>query len=492
MKKRIICVVLMLAILLSFSSCVIKQKYDYSDLTKYITIPTINGHEIKVELDMVQMTIDQDIATLSTDKYVALAGDSVNVVITITEYKTAGVDSSGNPIDQYGEVWFSTDVESTKDTKETITINNLGAGTFLTSIESRILKSKIGETTTENDFIIPSLEEMATLQANYPTVYEKLAAHVGQKAFISYSFISRPVREGDVVSVTYTGYETDASGEILVDASGKQVAFDGGSGTSKVYIGSRTFIEDFEKGLIGMTVGTEGQFKATFPSDYGAEGTDAAKLNGKTVVFKATVTTIYQVPTYDLAYIQANYGDKYTSIEQFEQELINSYAAQQIVSYLVSNSTVIKYPEKEYKLIKQQLNESAADIYSQYQMTVEEYLKYNGYESIDAYIYAVMKAEMAYYAYAQINGLVVTDADIEKAKTDLLEVYKNQYLNNSTTATEADATAYANACVEKLTEAELYQEALYAVVGDHIITQYKLTTVPMTYTSVTDGGSLFD
>ena len=486
MKKRILCLVLMLALLFSLTACVTKQKYDYKDLGKYITIPSIAGHEVKVELDMVQMTIDQDIASLATNKITAIAGETVEVVITINKYDVLGKDEAGNDIDKKGDIIYSTDDATTTDKKEAITIVNLTGGSFLKAIEDRILKCKLGESTTENDFIIPSLEELASLQDKYPEVYEKLAPYTGQRTFITYSFVSRAVREGDVVSVTYTGYKTDDNGNILIDSTGKQVTFDGGSGTSKVYIGSRTFIVDFEKGLVGLSVGKEGQFKATFPSDYGVE-----ELNGKTVIFKATVSAIYDAPEYNLEYIKTNYGDKYASIEEFENALIDSYAAQQIVEHLVSNSTIHKYPKKEYKIIKQQLQESATSIQTQYNMTLEQYVQANGFATIDDYIYNVMKAELAYYAYAQVHGIVVTEADITNAKNDLIEVYKNQYLSNSSTATEADALSYATEYVETLTPADLHQEALYGVVGEHILTQYKLTKVDQTYTSVTDGGSLF-
>ena len=487
MKKRILCIALAFAILLSFTSCVTTQKYDYKNLGKYITIPSINGHEIKVELDMVQMTIDQDIASLATDKITAQAGDTVNVVITLQKYVVLGKDEAGNDIDQKGETIYTSDDSVTTDVKETITILNLGGGNFLKGIEDRIIKSKLGENTIENDYIIPPLEDMANLQTNYPHIYEKLAPYTGQRMFLSYSFTSRPVKEGDVVSVTYTGYKTDTNGNILIDSSGKEVTFEGGSGTSKVYIGSRTFIVDFEKGLIGLPVGKEGQFKATFPSDYGVES-----LNGTTVIFKATVNAIYQTPEYNAEYIKTNYGDKYATVEDFENALIDSYAAQQIVEYLVSNSTVHKYPKKEYKIIKQQLEQSASSIQSQYKMTLEEYVKANGFASIDDYIYNVMKAELAYYAYAQQYGIVVTDADIANAKAELIDLYKEQYKSNSSTLTDSEALQYATEYVETLTNADLHQEALYGLVGEHIMTQYVLVKVEPTYTSVTKGGSLSD
>ena len=491
--KKILCIALVLVMLFSLSSCVIKQKYDYKDMGKYVTIPTVDGKEITVDLDMIQMTIDQDLASLATDKVLALEGQDVEIVITFQEYKILGTDESGNNVDQKGDIWYSSDNADTTDKKETIAIKNLGAGNFISTIETRLLKCKLGESTTENDYIIPTVEELANLQANYPEIYAKLAPHAGKRVYLSYSFASRAVKEGDVVSVTYTGYEMDENGNILVK-DGKDVTFEGGSGTSKVYIGSRTFIKDFEIGLIGATVNKEVKFKATFPEDYGEKDTEAAKLNGKTVIFKATVTAIYDAPEYNLEYIKENYGDKYESVEDFEKALIDSYASSQIVEVLVSGANVLQYPKKEYKLIKQQLNDAAASIVTQYNMTLEQYIKQAyGFESVDAYIYSVMKAEMAYYKYAQDNDLVVTDADIAKAKQDLIEAYKAQYLSSSSKITEDEALSYATEYVETgISHADLYQEALYVIVGDHLKTKYKVIEKPATYTSVTKGGSLFD
>ena len=243
-----------------------------------------------------------------------------------------------------------------------------------------------------------------------------------------------------------------------------------------------------------MKVNETKTFKATFPEDYGEKDTEAAKLNGKTVIFKATVTAIYDAPEYNLEYIKENYGDKYESVEDFEKALIDSYASSQIVEVLVSGANVLQYPKKEYKLIKQQLNDAAASIVTQYNMTLEQYIKQAyGFESVDAYIYSVMKAEMAYYKYAQDNDLVVTDADIAKAKQDLIEAYKAQYLSSSSKITEDEALSYATEYVETgISHADLYQEALYVIVGDHLKTKYKVIEKPATYTSVTKGGSLFD
>ena len=482
MKKRIICFALMLVMVLSLCSCVMHQKYDY-DMTEYIQIPTIAGKEIEVELDQVQSTIDADIISASlSNKYTSQEGDNVDLVVTFTElvYKDAE-----NKMDQYGNVIFSSDDSSTDGVKETINIPNLGSGFFHPEIEKKFLKKKIGQEQ-EEQYTLPT--DLSAIEANFPQAYNVLKEYAGKLVYLKYTFVSRPVVEGDIVSVTFTGYHIDENGNIKIGDDGKEVTFDGGSGTSNVYIGARTFIEDFEKGLVGFSVGKEGQIKATFPDDYHAD-----ELKGKTVIFKATVKDIYQAETYDLDFIKDTYGE-YESIEAFEKELTKTYAAQQLVDFLVSNSVVLDYPKKEYKLLKGQLEEMELSFLSQYGIEFDTYLKnYLGFDSREAYIKYTMQAEMAYFAYAQANNIMPTESDIANARLSLIAEYTQQYMNSNDKLTEAEATEYATSFVdEEMTEAEIHQEALYSVVGDHLLTQYVLKEIPATYTSVSKGGSLFN
>ncbi len=491
MKKRIICLALMLVMVLSLASCVIDQKYDY-DMSDYVTIPDVAGKEIEVKLDYIQSSIDSDIISASavtSNRYTAKEGDNVKMVITIKELFwsadgkiDSSKDSSGNE-----NVLFTTDDPTTSGVVETILIENLGSGKFHSEIEQKFLKKKLAQEHTDT-YKLPAdlspLQNMLTAEQ-----YAKIAPYAGKDCYITYKFVSRPVREGDIVSVTYTGYHIDDAGNIKIGDDGKEVTFSGGSGTSNVYIGSRTFIEDFEKGLIGFEVGKEGQFKATFPSDYTAED-----LKGKTVIFKATVKEIYTPVQYNLEYVKSTYGDKYASIEEFENDLKKTYASQELLSYLLENTIVLKYPKAEKKLITNQLKEMELDFATQYGIEFDTYLKtYLGFESREAYIEYTMKAEMAYYGYAQKVGIVPTDADIANARAALIANYQQQYLSSSSTITEAQALELATSFVdEQLTESDIYQEAIYTLVGDHLETQYVMKEIPTTYTSVTKGGSLFD
>ena len=92
------------------------------------------------------------------------------------------------------------------------------------------------------------------------------------------------VADGDVANIDYEGTK---DGE----------AFDGGSAKGyNLKIGSGTFIDGFESGLIGKKVGETVDLNLTFPEDYGSED-----LAGKDVVFKVTINSIQDesYPTYD-------------------------------------------------------------------------------------------------------------------------------------------------------------------------------------------------
>lgn len=85
----------------------------------------------------------------------------------------------------------------------------------------------------------------------------------------------RAVQEGDTVNIDYTGTKDG-------------VAFDGGSATGyNLVIGSNSFIEGFEAGLIGHSIGEDVKLDLTFPKDY-----NNADLAGAAVVFDVKINSI--------------------------------------------------------------------------------------------------------------------------------------------------------------------------------------------------------
>ncbi len=85
----------------------------------------------------------------------------------------------------------------------------------------------------------------------------------------------RPAQNGDVVNIDYVGMK---DGE----------AFDGGTADGyDLELGSHSFIDGFEDGLVGSNVGDELSLNLTFPESYGNK-----ELAGQAVVFDVTVNAI--------------------------------------------------------------------------------------------------------------------------------------------------------------------------------------------------------
>ncbi|MGI9200061.1 MAG: trigger factor [Woeseiaceae bacterium] len=96
-----------------------------------------------------------------------------------------------------------------------------------------------------------------------------------QKA--SWEEVDRKSADGDQVIVDFDGF---LDGEPIAGGKGTEVP---------VVLGEGQMLEDFEKGLRGVSAGDETSFKVKFPKDYQAE-----ELQGKKVVFEAKVHRVEQ------------------------------------------------------------------------------------------------------------------------------------------------------------------------------------------------------
>ena len=155
------------------------------------------------------------------------------------------------------------------------------------------------------------------------------------------------VESGDVVNIDYEGTK---DGE----------AFSGGTATGHdLEIGSNSFIDGFEDGIIGMKVGEEKDLNLTFPEDY-----QNSDLAGAEVVFHVKVNKIQEKKdvTYDTFsdeyttyYAQKN-NMTYTSAETLLADIMSylegtannqkmNAIASQVLPVLLENCSVDSYPE---------------------------------------------------------------------------------------------------------------------------------------------------
>lgn len=167
------------------------------------------------------------------------------------------------------------------------------------------------------------------------------------------------VEDGDVVNIDYVGKKDG-------------VAFDGGTAKgSDLEIGSGSFIDGFEDGLIGVEIGSTVDLNLTFPSDYGS-----ADLAGKAVVF--TVTVNYANRLFEELNDETAKICGFKSAAEIEEQA-KVYAAEGVAWDTVYDNAEIEYPKKETEVYVDFIMYNVEmQIVQGYGLTMEQYLAYSG------------------------------------------------------------------------------------------------------------------
>ena len=245
---------------------------------------------------------------------------------------------------------------------------------------------------------------------------------------------------------------TTKSGDtIKLDYSGKLdgTAFSGGTATDASYtIGSGKFIDDLDKGLVGLTVGVETDIPCTFPESY-----QNSDLAGKQVVFTVTVKEIdvTVVPELNDEWVTANASKLGVSdAELTNVDDLRAYVKNYLETQAASNrsSTVFEtaysqmsdgldvseYPSEELADLLKTLNNNVDSEYQSYSSSYsskEDYLKsaYN-FDSLDAfneyadnYAKQYLLQKMIITMIAADNNITVSEDDINSTGEELASYY---------------------------------------------------------------------
>lgn len=236
----------------------------------------------------------------------------------------------------------------------------------------------------------------------------------------------RPVQTGDVVNIDYVGKKDG-------------VAFDGGTAQGyDLTIGSGTFIDGFEDGLIGVNVGETVDLNLTFPENYGSED-----LAGQAVVFTVTVNAISELvrPELNDEYVQSLGMDYCQNVEEFydvvkqsledgaNANLENELQTQVIEKLMEICEFTEEIPEDMFNYYKEQIDANfvnsasavgmeKADYISQYYgMTEEQYETEIETGALNSARQAIVCAMIA-----EKEGIEVTE---EELNTKIEENYAN-------------------------------------------------------------------
>lgn len=245
------------------------------------------------------------------------------------------------------------------------------------------------------------LSEYINLEYAYksaPFIYndEQLEELFKQKiqSYAEYKEVEGTVKDGDKVNIDFVGKK---DGE----------PFSGGTGKDyDLIIGSDSFIDGFEKGLIGAKKGETRKLNLTFPKNY-----HSSELAGQAVTFDVTINKVSRktAPVFNDDFVKENISG-YTSAEQFKEDMKINIKINTWFAKVLAATSVIKYPKKEYdELVNAYFGSAGIPAASK--------------EKYDKEIKAQMKNEMVLFAVARAEGVKID----QKTFADRYPEYEKHY-----------------------------------------------------------------
>lgn len=233
------------------------------------------------------------------------------------------------------------------------------------------------------------------------------------------------VKDGDTVNIDYVG---------KVDG----VAFDGGTAKGQdLTIGSKSYIEGFESGLIGAKVGTTVTINVTFPEDYGSDelkGKDATfdvtinYIQGKRIVSEWTDAFVRSISEYDTT---KEYEDQIrVELEQQVKQVEESALQANILSKLVEISEFKELPEDLVKARSDSMINYYKDYAKQNKIEYEDLLSQTFKMTEDQFNEQVrstsensVKQTLVAYAVAVKENLIPTGEEKTKKELEIAQQY---------------------------------------------------------------------
>lgn len=297
------------------------------------------------------------------------------------------------------------------------TVMVVSTGCSLKDKASSVLKKE----KSNSDYV--TLGEYKSISLKKSEVDEQVQSQIDETldTYATYKEIKKgKVKDGDTVNIYYVGR-----------MNGKK--FDGGSCTKKenpagydLTIGSNSFIEGFEDGLIGKKVGDTVQVKTTFPDPY-PNNPDYA---GKKAVFTVTINSIRGdkvLPELTDDFVTTNLTS-YQSLDEYKSTL-RSHSLEDMAWENVYNACeVTDYPQ-----------DRVDEMYDQLYTSITYYLQQNNYKLSD-YLSAQQttsedfKKQLQDTAKEDVGKQLVYGAIAEKEKLEIsdeeYETEVKEYLSN--------------------------------------------------------------
>lgn len=265
----------------------------------------------------------------------------------------------------------------------------------------------------------------------------------------------RAVKEGDTVNIDYEGKKDG-------------VAFDGGTATGyDLTIGSGSFIDGFEDGLVGAQIGETRDLNLTFPEDYSSE-----ELAGQEVVFTVKVNKIQESVTPELTdeFVQS-VSTKSKTVDEFKEEVRASLlenAKTQAESTAIStywqsvldNSQIDEYPKNYIENKEKETKKTYEDLASNNDMTLEEYLEANYSMTVDEFNEQISQSVSDSAKQTAVLRALCADMGIKLTDDEYKEKAENYVYQAGVSSLEVLEKQYTKDYIEDLIYWEKLQDKL--------------------------------
>ncbi len=253
------------------------------------------------------------------------------------------------------------------------------------------------------------------------------------------------VSNGDTVNIDYTGKKDG-------------IAFDGGTAEGyDLTIGSNSFIEGFETGLIGKKIGETVVLNLTFPENY-----NSSELAGKAVVFTVKINYVKTTEERKPEDYYSEIGFK--TLKAYTDDVTERAVKNYLLDKVQTASKIKDYPKTDidtiygaYKnTVEQNIKKSyGVDFatYLSYTNTTEDAFKQ---DAIKNQIKPAMEAQMVAYSILDKEKLGLKSEEVNK-KID--ETVKS--INNSQVTADTVKNYYGEYYFEYLTVSEKAADYLY-------------------------------
>lgn len=240
------------------------------------------------------------------------------------------------------------------------------------------------------------------------------------EANAEYTEVDRAAKEGDQVNIDYSGKKDG-------------IAFDGGTAEGfDLTLGSHSFIDGFEEGLVGTKAGDKKALDLTFPESYHAED-----LAGQAVVFDVTVNAVKEkvLPELNEEFI-AKVSPDTPTVEEYRESVRKTLVEtaentnlsreyQDVIAHLKEVSKVVPATKLVDDLYNQQINRAIITA-SNYGLDLGSYVSYvygmdeDGFKSeLRSECQDMAEVRLLYNAVAEKEGITVEDQDLEEVAVSL-------------------------------------------------------------------------